>query len=343
MIKLCLDKRGVVLRRIKRFFPVILLSICPCALQADDTGIILSELQEVHETVQQFCGGISDRISKISGVSKANTAVSAVGTVAAGGALATGLAKAEKDKKIEKLSKEICDVGGCDPDKLEAMSDEEFFNTVFPRIVALIEAGEDDKAGELIVSQADYQKELQKSKNLGNWRTGLLAGTVGTNVASAIISGLNKDQSDLIQQVVACNSAVDTFGVKYNEAISLGVNPVENAVMALFKETIDNCGVLQESDVEKIEKRMNAVMSTSIAGAAVGAVGMGTSIAANTETVRNDNSDSGKKKEKNLNTVSNVAAGLNVAAGGLETGLNASLIVLTKKLMRAAEQCEGTF
>lgn len=34
-------------------------------------------------------------------------------------------------------------------------------------------------------------------------------------------------------------------------------------------------------------------------------------------------------------------AGANVATGAVETGLNISLITLTKKLIESAERCEG--
>ena len=104
----------------------------------------------------------------------------------------------------------------------------------------------------------------------------------------------------------------------------------------------NDCGTLQISDVEKIEKRMTAVFGTSIAGATIGAVGTGTSIVANTDKIRNDNSDAGKQTEKTLNTISNVAAGTNIATGIVGTGLNISLITLTRDLMRTAQNCEDT-
>lgn len=311
--------------------------------RADDAGVVLSEAYNVYETVEQFCGGISDRISKVSGVSKANTAVTAVGTVAAGGALVAGIQKKETDEKVQAISKQICDIGGCDPDKIEAMSDEEFYNTILPLLVKAISLENEDEINKMMSLRTQQQMEIAKSKRQGNWRTGLLAGTVGTNVASAILSGLNKNQSDLIQQISACNEAVKKLNASYNSALQFGINPIEEPVMQMFKSAINNCGTLQTADVEKIEKRMTAVMGTSIAGAAIGAVGTGTSIAANTDKIRNDNSEAGKKKEKTLNTVSNIAAGANVATGAVETGLNISLITLTKKLMRSAEQCEDVF
>lgn len=309
---------------------------------ADDSGIVLGDLFDVYQTVNQFCGGISDRISSVSGISKVNTAVTAVGTVAAGGALYAGIQKVETDERIEELSKQLCEDGGCDLDKVEAMSDDEFFETILPTFVELLDATENSNVVEKMSLKAQQDEEIAKSKRLGNWRTGLLAGTVGTNIASAIIAGLNKDQSDLIQQISACNASVDKLREAYRSAVAAGVSPLENPVMQTFEKTMNRCGTLQISDVEKIETRMTVVMGTSIAGSVIGAVGTGTSIAANTDAVRNDNSESGKQKEETLNTISNVAAGANVATGLVETGFNISLISLTKDLMRTAQQCEDT-
>lgn len=320
----------------------ILLSCNVANVRADDTGVALADLYSVYETTSQFCDGISDRISAVSGVSKINTGITAVGTVAAGGALYAGIKKSETDQEIAELAKQLCADGGCDPDRVEAMSDQEFFDTILPTLVEMISRSQESNAAEKMAQKSELDAKVAKSKRLGNWRTGLLAGTVGTNVASAIISGLNKNQSDLIQQISACNAAVARLREYYNAALQNGVNPIENPVMQTFNTTITNCGTLKISDVEKIEKRMTGVMATSIAGVAIGAVGTGTSIAANTDKIRNDNSDDGKQKEKTLNTISNVAAGTNIATGLVETGFNISLITLTKKLLSAAQQCEDT-
>lgn len=321
-----------------RFFAFFLALSMPVMAVADDAGdAALAELYETYETVRQFCDGISDRISSVSGVSKVNTAVTATGTVTAGGALVAGIMKSQTDKKIEELQKKICERGGCDPDKVAAMSDEEFLHSVAQPFIRQMELDR-----ELQRLQAEKDAATAKSKKLGNWRTGLLVGTTSTNVASAIIAGLNRNQSDLIQQITACNAAVDKLRVARTAAINSGVDPIENPMINEFNTTIESCGALNVADVEKIEKRMTVVMGTSIGGAVIGAVGAGTSIAANKDSVRNDDTDAGKQKEKNLNTAANVSAGLATATGAVGTGFNISLITLTKKMLKSAEQCEGT-
>lgn len=321
-----------------RFFAFFLALSMPVMAVADDAGdAALAELYETYETVRQFCDGISDRISSVSGVSKVNTAVTATGTVTAGGALVAGIMKSQTDKKIEELQRKICERGGCDPDKVAAMSDEEFLHSVAQPFIRQMELDR-----ELQRLQAEKDAATAKSKKLGNWRTGLLVGTTATNVASAIIAGLNRNQSDLIQQITACNTAVDKLRVARTAAINSGVDPIENPMINEFNTTIESCGALNVADIDKIEKRMTVVMGTSIGGAVIGAVGAGTSIAANKDSVRNDDTDAGKQKEKNLNTAANVSAGLATATGAVGTGFNISLITLTKKILKSAEQCEAT-
>lgn len=328
-----------------KYFALLLCVITPLSgFAADssenDEGAVLENLYETYESVRQFCGGISDRISSVSGVAKVNTAVTAVGTAASGGALVTGLMKSKVDKEIEELQKKICKRGGCDPDKVAAMSDEEFLDIVAKPFVRQLQLEREFRNTQQ--TKNEIAAATAKSKKLGNWRTGLMAGTTATNIASAIIAGLNRNQSDLIQQVTACNAAVDKLRIARSAAINNGLNPIENPVLNEFNTTIQSCGSLKVADIEKIEKRMTVVMGTSIGGAVIGAVGTGTSAAANTDKIRNDDSDAGKEKEKALNTTANVSAGLATATGAVGTGFNISLITLTKKLMKSAEQCENT-
>ncbi len=302
---------------------------------------IVENMYNTYDAVQELCGGISDEISHITGVAAANTAVSAVGTAVAGGALATGIVKAQTDKKVAELSQQICQIGGCDPDKVETMTDEEFAETILPLLVQLVNSGNSEEISRMIALKQQQDMEIAKSKKLGNWRTGLLAGTIGTNVTTAIIAGLNKDQSDLIQHVSACNSALEKLRNVNASAIAAGINPIDDPLLQKFSETLNKCGTLNVADIEKIEKRMGVVMGTGITGATIGAVGVGTSAAANTDKIRNDNTDAGKQKEKTLNTIANIAAGANVATGAIETGVNISLITLTKRLIQSAQECEG--
>lgn len=294
---------------------------------ADDLS--LQWIQDLVDTSSAVCSGISDEISRIAKTSKVNTAVTAVGTVAAGGALVAGIQKYKEEEEIEKLVSEICAAGGCTADGINSMSNEAFLNNVLQPMTKI----------------SELQQRIQKSKRLGNWRTGLLGGTIGTNLVSAIMSGMNSNQSDLIQHISACNEVVRQIKVASAQLINVDLNPLENPNVRKLNDIKNYCGNIEIASVEKIEKRMKSVMGTSVAGVVVGTVGTITSAAANSDKYMDINNkmtltDEDRNKQKNLNTTSNVMAGANIVTGAVETGLNVSLINLTKKLISQAQLCE---
>ena len=299
------------------------------AYEYEDEGL-MRKAEEMYQAVRITCSGISDEISKVSNISKANTAVTAVGTAASTGALVAGIKKSQEEEEIEKLIDQICKSGGCTPEGVEKMSDEQFFNEVLQPMAELYQ----------------LQKRIEKSKTLGNWRTGLMAGTIGTNLASAIMSGININQSELIQHITACNEAVSGLEDIETELKKAGISPIQEPIAKNINNARTWCNKINTKDVEKIENRMKGVFGTSVVGGVIGIVGTGTSAAANSDkymAVENKVrlTEDQKKTEHALNTTANVMAGANIATGVVETGLNISLISLTKKLMQQAERCEG--
>ena len=293
------------------------------------TDLPVQSAEELFEATKIVCSGISDEIAKVSKISKVNTAVTAVGTVAAGGALAAGIAKSYEEQEIDRLVEQICNAGGCTSEGVEAMSNEDFFNNVITPMAQI----------------AELQRRLDKSKKLGNWRTGLMAGTIGTNLASAIISGVNRSQSELIQHIQACNEMVESVNYASLQLKAAGVSPMENKIVKDLDNVKTWCNKIDIKDIEKIEKRMTGVMGTSIAGGVIGVVGTVASAEANSNEYMNMENrlsltESETNKKNSLNTTANVMAGANVATGLVETGLNISLITLTKRLMQQAELCE---
>lgn len=315
--------------------PKKLFAFLYCLIPSISYGAIddlIAEAQDTFNATRMVCSGISDEISKVSNVSKINTAVTGAGTAAAGGALVAGIKKSQEEEEIDRLVAEICQAGGCTAEGVESMSNEDFFNNVMQPMAEI----------------AELQERLERSKKLGNWRTGLMAGTIGTNVASAILSGVNKNQSELIQHIQACNEAVKSVNDMSNKLKLEGVNPMENPIVKQLNTVGIWCNNMNVADIEKIEKRMAGVMGTSIGGAVIGIAGTATSASANSDKYMNEQNrlnltEQEKNKKNNLNTASNVMAGANVVTGAVETGLNISLITLTKKLIRQAEQCEGVF
>ena len=58
----------------------------PTISVADDIDVVRNA-EQIYEATRIACSGVSDEIGRVANISKANTAVTAVGTVAAGGAL----------------------------------------------------------------------------------------------------------------------------------------------------------------------------------------------------------------------------------------------------------------
>ena len=314
----------------KLLFGVLLIALCNTTLSyANEYEDTIHKAEEIYQAARITCSGISDEISKVSNISKANTAVTAVGTAASTGALTVGIAKSQQEKEIEALIDKMCKAGGCTAEGVEAMSDEDFFFNVLQPMAEI----------------AELQKKINKSKTLGNWRTGLMAGTIGTNLASAIMSGLNINQSDLVQHITACNEMTQALQDAENELRRVGASPMEHPVVKNINNARTWCNKINTKDIEKIENRMKGVMGTSIVGGVIGIVGTGTSAAANSDKYMSAENklkmtDETRKQEHALNTTANVMAGANIATGAVETGLNISLISLTKKLMKQAERCE---
>ena len=313
----------------KLLFGVLLIALCNTTLSyANEYEDTIRKAEEIYQAARITCSGISDEISKISNISKANTAVTAVGTAASTGALAVGIKKSQEEEELEKMIDKFRKDSGCTPEKIPNMPDLELLNCL-----------------QSMVKIQGLQQKINKSKTLGNWRTGLMAGTVGTNLASAIMSGININQSDLVQHITACNEAIAGLQDVENELRKAGVSPMEYPVVKNISSARTWCNKINTKDVEKIENRMKGVLGTSVVGGVIGVVGVGTSAAANSDkymAVENKLrlTEDQKKTEHALNTTANVMAGANIATGAIETGLNISLISLTKKLMQQASRCE---
>ena len=96
------------------------------------------------------------------------------------------------------------------------------------------------------------------------------------------------------------------------------------------EEIVRLCGEYDYADLSKINtKARGATISSAIGattGATTGAVGTVLSASANSQKVRDDNTDTGKHREKNLNTASNIMAGATTAASATATIFNATQI-----------------
>ena len=274
------------------------------------------------------CVGIDDELSDLKKMAGINTAVTAVGTGLGAGATVVGIVKANKDAKAEGIY-ETYKVDYLTSDQVTIPSQEEM----------------DALARAFLASEPEneYVKLRDESKKLGNWRTGLLAGSTATNVAGAIIAGNNKVDKDLEQQVKDCRTAINNLRESIIRARVEGGNAND---IAEANAIVSACGGYEHVDLSPINKRGQGAMVSSIIGATTGLAGTVTSAVANSENVRKDDAaKSGQKtdadwqKEKNLNTASNVLSGATTVASAAATIFNATQISAIKKVANVAEKC----
>ena len=288
----------------------------------------LLPLDEALRATYTACVGIDEELSDMKTMAGINTAVTAVGTAAAGGATVVGFVKQSTDKKIEVNLEKLREIESKNPGIESVDSDWDKFEAELSAELANAKA-------EIEKYQAEIEKFNKQSKNLGNWRTGLLAGSTATNVAGAVIAGVNKVDDDLKTQIDNCIAAVGNLRNSITQARINGVDVREAETIAR------ECGEYEYVDVSKINKRGKGAMISSAVGAATGLAGTITSGVANANKTRGDNTDAGKQKEKNLNTAANVLSIGTTAASATATVFNATQISAIKKVAAVAEKCTG--
>lgn len=313
-------------RMLKRSFIFIgLLSVSINCYAAD-----VLPLNEALRATYVACIGIDEELSDLKKMAGINTAVTAVGTGLGIGAVAVGLSKAQTDSVLAQKYKEMEDLAYDVPVYVETADTEEFLTSVRNRL-------ENKTFSENIAVKEERQAEIDKleakSKKLGNWRTGLLAGNTVTNIAGAVIAGNNKVKKSLQEQIDDCKLSVK------NLQDSIIVAKLEGQDVTEAKQIQSVCRDFEYVDISKINNRATGAMVSSVVGAGTGTVGTIVSAVANSNKVRNDNSAQGQQKEKNLNTASNVLAAGATVASATATVFNATQIKAIKDVATVAEQC----
>lgn len=300
------------------------------------------------------CGGISEHLEHIKTMAGVNTAVTAVGTLAGGGATASGIIKQKTDQ--------VSDILGQFTEWADKVNSQDITNNiVFSEDAGLrLTATDKDTLRNGVISElerirptyidfamkdmtngfatqevSDVKTKIDKwSKTSGNVRTGLLAAATVTNIAGAAIAGTNRVKPDLESQVALCISSLDTLARAKTQAKISQQITVEQSTHA--ERIISACGQYETVKLSDINARgMGALVSSGI-GAATGLAGTITSAVANTNNVRT----AGGNKEKNLNTASNVLAGVSTASSLSSTIFNATQIGAAKRILKVAQECE---
>ena len=286
--------------------------VCCTAVNAARADV-LQDAQDALDVARVACSGVSDDISRVSGLAVAGVATNAAGAIVGGTAVGVGAAKAANDK--ERLSQKVnisCD-----------------FQTVYG-------LGPDAHLG-LITAMSDIYTE--QSKKLGNWRTGLMVGAGMTHIASAVLAGINMNQSELVQHVTACNAALDHLVAVRKQLADAGINPFSNPIRGRVENVVNLCEKINVADVQKIERKEKVVVGSSAAGAAVAIAGVVTSASANSDKMRSAADVDGMQKFNKLNAASNALAGVSAAGSLVSTVAGAGVVKLARQMMRDATRC----
>ena len=278
-----------------------------------------TNLSTAIQNTRNACSGISDSMYDMKVKAGINTAVTSVGTVAGGVALGTGIAKANVDKEIDLLLA---------LDRAPAATERDSNS---------IELSSDDY-NVLLTLNPDANKisELeQKSKTLGNVRTGTLAASTVTNIAGTAIAATNKVSDDLEENIQKCIESVKELS---NAKLTAKMEKTAtDAEIAFADQIINACRDYEYVDLKPINKRATGAAVSSGIGIGTGVIGTITSAVANTDKTRNGDIQT----EKGLNTTANIMAGASTGASAVATIFNATQISAIKKVANVAEVCEG--
>lgn len=305
-------------------------------------GAEFLDLDTALRNTYRACVDIDDNLHDLKVLAGVNTAVTSVGSALGVGALAVGLTKAELDKRIESLYDVMVSINySYQGDGQDLSTKAEFavkVNALIDNMTFVVPSTDYQKLADAIkqaqqTQTATEDEMVKKSKKLGNWRTGLLAGNTATNIAGAVIASKTVNKNDISTQINTCVSAVQDLR---NAILSAKLNGLD---VTEADQIYDACSDYEFVDVDAIAKRGRGAMVSSAVGAGLGGVGTATSISANSKKIREDDTESGKQKEKNLNTASNVLSAGAAAASVTATVFNARQISAIKKVAQVSEKC----
>ncbi len=281
------------------------------------------DLETALSNVRASCGGISEELNQMKTMAGIGTGVSAVGVLAGGAAVATGLMKMGTDAELKEAIRNL---------KVPENYTEQLDSADLVKALAKVDSASANGSSSLENSDLE-----QKSKTLGNIRTGTLAATTAANIAGAAVGGVNmkKAKGSLTEQVSECLASVKELSAAYGQArISRSASEED---LGRIETIVRVCNEWSTVDLSKIDKRATGSFASSVVGAATGTAGTITSALANTQGVR----DGDATKEKNLNLTANVLAGGATVASTAATIFNATQISAIKRASTVADACEG--
>ena len=286
----------------------------------------VSSLDVAIANVRSSCGAISVELADMKMQAGIGTAVSAVGAVTGGVAVGAGMAKADVDSQIAHWRS-----------VLNAMSAQDKASGVVYEEINMADLN-GLSADDVVLAELENPNEKlsaleQKSKKLGNVRTGTLATSTAANIAGAVVAGTNRIKGDLQQKIDSCIASVTELSrVRMQARLDGSADDVQ---LANAEKIIAECGAWETVNVSSIDKRAQGATISSGVGAGLGLVGTITSATANSDNLKDD------KKEQNLNKASNILAGGTTLASGAATVFNATQISAIKRAAEVSDLCEG--
>lgn len=295
-------------------FLFVLVGLLPMIASASEEQLV-SALQGTYSA----CVGIDDSLADLKKMAGINTAITAAGTGLGAGAVVAGVKKADVDAEYNQIKQKLVSIikEESEPEMTVVLNEEELMK----EIENFLE-NEPSNKDDVEKSTEEMRDLADKSKKLGNWRTGLLAGNALTNVAGAVVAGKNKVDDDLQAQIEVCKAAVKNLKMVAMQAKLDGLDVSEaDRIVAV-------CGEFDYVDVSKINNRGKGAMLSSAVGATTGVAGTIASVVANNN-----------KSGKNLDGAANTLAGASTVASGVATVFNATQISAIKKVATVATQC----
>lgn len=295
-------------------FLFVLVGLLPMIASASEEQLV-SALQGTYSA----CVGIDDSLADLKKMAGINTAITAAGTGLGAGAVVAGVKKADVDAEYNQIKQKLVSIikEESEPEMTVVLNEEELMKEI-ENYLENESSNKDD-----VEKKTEEMRDLaDKSKKLGNWRTGLLAGNALTNVAGAVVAGKNKVDDDLQAQIEVCKAAVKNLKMVAMQAKLDGMDVSEaDRIVAV-------CGEFDYVDVSKINNRGKGAMLSSAVGATTGVAGTIASVVANNN-----------KTGKNLDGAANTLAGASTVASGVATVFNATQISAIKKVATVATQC----
>ena len=302
-----------------------------------------SSFFEALKRVRKNCMGISDELGDIRKLVGVSAATAAGGTLTAAGAAYVGGDKMEADEKIKKIKSLYSELENAQPDSSgQIISIPDGLELKLMQLIDFekVASAKNSVNSAKLELESEEAKLKKKSKLYGNVRTGLMATSTAANIASAVVSGTNANSfnAQLSARIGACLGAVNYLSKAKVQAGLDGT--ATNQDVAKAEKIIETCGKYNADDVLKLVKQARGASAVSGIGAATGLAGTITSATANSNKIRDAQSEEAQKKEKNLNTASNVLATATTVASLTSSVLNVAQLSAAARVIELAEQCE---